>query len=174
MNHVLPHDIAERINDHHRRAQQSANWALQQAKAAGDLLLEVKAALPHGAWLPWLRANCEVGDRQAQRYIRLAKNWSALEAANASAPTYLPMSIDAALERLAKPRAEKPNDAANNPLDELALVEAIESTRAAIAANVDPRVFVDELAQKVGKKAAVRVLDEAIMTLREFAKHAPA
>lgn len=31
--------------------------------------------MEHGQWLPWLRANCALSDRQARKYIQLAENY---------------------------------------------------------------------------------------------------
>jgi Protein of unknown function (DUF3102) len=42
--------------------------------AAGDLLIEAKAQLKHGQWLPWLRENCLISERTAQLYMRCAKS----------------------------------------------------------------------------------------------------
>ena len=40
---------------------------------ADDRLIEAKALLPHGDWIPWLEANTEVIPRQSQKYMRLAE-----------------------------------------------------------------------------------------------------
>lgn len=61
---------AAEINAAHAAACRHADKAIDCAKQAGRLLLQVKSQLPHGQWLPWLAANCAVSDRQAQRYIR--------------------------------------------------------------------------------------------------------
>ena len=42
--------------------------------AAGDLLIEAKTQIPHGGWLPWLKANVEISDRTARVYMQSAKN----------------------------------------------------------------------------------------------------
>lgn len=63
---------AEAINHHHRLAMASAADAVNHARAAGDLLMKMKDALKHGEFLPWLATNCEVSERQAQRYMRAA------------------------------------------------------------------------------------------------------
>jgi len=44
-----------------------------RARTAGELLLRVKAELPHSEFLPWWAENCEVSERQAQRYMRAAQ-----------------------------------------------------------------------------------------------------
>ena len=51
---------------------------LKHAIECGRLLIEAKATLPHGAWLPWLEANVSFGARQAQKYMRLADHADAL------------------------------------------------------------------------------------------------
>jgi len=65
--------IASEINEHHAIATAKAGEAIQHAKAAGRLLLEVKAALPHGEFGKWLEQNITVSVRQAQRYIAVAE-----------------------------------------------------------------------------------------------------
>lgn len=65
--------IASEINQHHAIAQAKAGEAIHHAKEAGRLLLEVKAALPHGEFGKWLEQNITVSVRQAQRYIAVAE-----------------------------------------------------------------------------------------------------
>jgi hypothetical protein len=64
---------ATEIHAEHEAAQRCARDAVAHAIRAGELLLEAKAALPHGAFGAWLRANVEFSDRTAQGYMRLAK-----------------------------------------------------------------------------------------------------
>lgn len=42
----------------------------------GQRLLEAKAMLPHGEWLPWLTEQVEFSERQAQRFMKLAQEWA--------------------------------------------------------------------------------------------------
>jgi hypothetical protein len=68
---------------------------LVDAIAAGELLIEAKARLRHGGYIPFVR-RCGVSPRSAQLYTRLARekrNVALLEAD----------SIRAALKALAKP-----------------------------------------------------------------------
>lgn len=51
----------------------AANDAVHYACKAGAALLEAKARLGHGKWLPWLKAVPGIGERQAQRYMELAR-----------------------------------------------------------------------------------------------------
>lgn len=61
------------IDRHHELASAAAVTAVDHAREAGKLLLDVKAGLAHGAWLAWLAANVKVSPRQAQRYIAVAE-----------------------------------------------------------------------------------------------------
>ena len=65
--------IITQINKLHINAMKQAKEAVESAKAAGALLLQVKASLPHGTWTTWLNANIDVSERQAQRYMATAK-----------------------------------------------------------------------------------------------------
>jgi hypothetical protein len=47
--------------------------AIQHAIAAGERLIEAKALVKHGEWLPWLRENTELPERTARSYTRLAR-----------------------------------------------------------------------------------------------------
>ncbi len=42
----------------------------------GQRLIEAKAMLPHGEWLPWLTERVEYSERVAQKFMRLAREWS--------------------------------------------------------------------------------------------------
>lgn len=42
----------------------------------GQRLIEAKAVLSHGEWLPWLGERAEFSERTANRFMRLAREWS--------------------------------------------------------------------------------------------------
>lgn len=67
-------NLARRINAEHEAAIRSARTAIEHAIACGSLLLEAKATVPHGQWLPWLQANTIVSERTAQRWMRYAEH----------------------------------------------------------------------------------------------------
>src|SRR5512144_2268302 len=74
---VIP--TAQQIDSEHRLALAKAGEAIQHAINCGRMLLEVKASLNHGEWLPWLKAQQEGGaisfsEVTAQRYMRVASN----------------------------------------------------------------------------------------------------
>lgn len=78
------------INRHHQQAQAHASQAIEHAIEAGRLLLQAKEQLPHGQFLPWLEANCQVSARQAQRYMRAAQGKSL---AKNDTVSYLPKPV---------------------------------------------------------------------------------
>ena len=65
--------LASEINQAHANAVRHAGTAIDFAKHAGELLLQVKGELKHGEFTPWLAANCNVSDRQARRYMAAAQ-----------------------------------------------------------------------------------------------------
>jgi hypothetical protein len=48
-------DLAARIKNEPRAAADTLKASVRHGIAAGDLLIEAKAQLKHGQWLPWLR-----------------------------------------------------------------------------------------------------------------------
>ena len=63
----------QEINRLNSLAIENAINALEYAKEAGMLLLEVKSELKHGEFLNWINDNLNVSPRQAQRYMDVAK-----------------------------------------------------------------------------------------------------
>ena len=67
---------ADEINFLHAIACSKAEEAMNLAREAGEILLEVKKSLKHGEFQEWLEANCSCSIRQAQRYMSVALNKS--------------------------------------------------------------------------------------------------
>ena len=67
---------ADQINFIHAIAYSKAEEAMNLAREAGELLLEVKKSLKHGEFQEWVEANCSCSVRQAQRYMSVALNKS--------------------------------------------------------------------------------------------------
>ncbi|HRP94893.1 MAG TPA: DUF3102 domain-containing protein [Rhodocyclaceae bacterium] len=86
--HCTTDSTAADIERHHQLALRHASTAVEHAREAGRLLLEVKATLQHGEWLGWLTAHVSVSPRQAQRYMRAAQGKSL------PAPRLLPSKND--------------------------------------------------------------------------------
>jgi hypothetical protein len=105
--------LAERIEAEHQAARAAARTAIEHAIECGRLLIEAKAAQPHGQWLPWLEAHTSVSARQSQRYMRLAT--AAIEG-KCDATSFL--TIEGALAAITAPRDEPEPEAPAVPLDE--------------------------------------------------------
>jgi hypothetical protein len=91
-------DLAARIKAEHEATAIAMQRGIEHAMAA-DLLIEAKAKLKHGQWLPWLTEHCAMSDRSAQRYIRIAKNRTSIEA---NTPRVSDLSLRGALDALAQ------------------------------------------------------------------------
>jgi Protein of unknown function (DUF3102) len=99
--------LAASIRDHLLAANGAMRRGVEHAIAAGLLLLEAKEIVGHGDWLPWLQANCEIGPRQAQTYMRLARNRHKLEALKTRSDAFL--TIAAAEALVGRPKPERPH-----------------------------------------------------------------
>jgi DUF3102 family protein len=99
--------LAASIAEHIAAAEKATRRGLEHAIAAGQLLREAKDLVDHhGDWLPWLQANCRLGSRQAQTYMRLAKNRHRLDAIKNESSAHL--TIAAAVALVGRPRPERP------------------------------------------------------------------
>ena len=83
MSNRLPVLVVEIIAAHDG-AQHAARMSLEHAAKAGALLLEAKAAVPHGQWRDWMRSNITFSEPTAQIYMRLARHHTADETKNAA------------------------------------------------------------------------------------------
>lgn len=105
MNDLIQLPTVEQINLEHRLANSKASEAVQHATNCGLMLLQIKARLDHGEWLPWLNGEIESGrltvkTRQVQKYMQLASN------THRSAYLLESPSIRAALELLSDKEPE--------------------------------------------------------------------
>jgi hypothetical protein len=97
-------DLAARIDAEHDAFVVSMQKALAYAIAAGELLMEAKAKLKHGQWLPWISEHCSVPERTCQHYMRLASHARELEAKSASVAD---LTVTEAVALLAPPATEQ-------------------------------------------------------------------
>jgi hypothetical protein len=79
VNELIQIPTIEQINLEHRLANSKAAEAVQHAANCGLMLLQVKASLKHGEWLPWLKQQQDAGaigfsHMTATKYMRLASN----------------------------------------------------------------------------------------------------
>jgi Protein of unknown function (DUF3102) len=92
--------LAAEIEAAHQAATGAARSAVEHAIECGRLLIQAKASVAHGEWLPWIEANLTFGPRQAQKYMRLADRAEALPNAHPDAH----LTIDGAMALLAGSR----------------------------------------------------------------------
>ncbi len=71
--------LAAEINQQHEQCLDAFRTTLAHAVRTGELLLQAKSAVERGGWVPWVEANCRVSLREAQRYMKLAKEISKLQ-----------------------------------------------------------------------------------------------
>lgn len=65
--------LASRINKRHRANEAKAGELRDGILSVGRMLLEAKAQVDHGGWRTWIEANCVFGEREAQRYMKVAR-----------------------------------------------------------------------------------------------------
>jgi Protein of unknown function (DUF3102) len=99
--------LAADIRRHHAAVGEAVGNAVRYAIKAGEALIEAKKAVGHGNWLPWLREHCEISERTAQTYMRLAKHEDEIEIRSEPAD----LTIEKALDALATPKAIEPESA---------------------------------------------------------------
>ena len=64
--------LANDINRRHTQAETARSTYEENAKAAGRLLFQVKAYLPHGEFRSWIAKNCDFSHDTAYRYLSLS------------------------------------------------------------------------------------------------------
>jgi len=97
--------LADDINREHDKATQAAEKAIGHARRCGEHLIKAKAEIGHGGFLAWLKTNCRVKPRQAQIYMKVARNFDTI---TKSAPG-AHLTIKGAL-RLAEPQEDTHSD----------------------------------------------------------------
>jgi hypothetical protein len=98
--------LAANINHEHAQAEAAIHSAFDHTRRAGELLLQAQdqCQREQQPWLAWLRANVRFSERTAQRYMRLARDFTSLQCDSAS-----DLTPTAALKMLAAPApAEAP------------------------------------------------------------------
>jgi hypothetical protein len=117
--------------------------------AAGDILIDAKAQLKHGQWLPWLKS-AGITERTAQRYIRLARNRTIIEA---NTTRMSDLGVSGALAMLAMPR--KSGDAHHD--DGVQTVD--------IVADSAFNFWADLVAPEAEREAQKRLMAEAVVVV---------
>ncbi len=98
--------LAQDIRNEHGSVHAAAETATRHAIRCGELLVRAKEGLAHGQWLPWLKQGCELSERTAQAYMRLARKHGELDNENAQRVAGLP--VREAMKAIADERADVP------------------------------------------------------------------
>jgi hypothetical protein len=72
--------LAATVRTAHAGAMLATTNLIEHMLAAGDALIAAKAAVGHGNWLSWLREECDLSERQALKYMTIARGRAVLEA----------------------------------------------------------------------------------------------
>jgi hypothetical protein len=97
-------DLAARINAAHDEAFRSARSALDAAVLCGRLLIEAKEQTGHGSWSTWVKVHLRFGDRQARKYMQIARRVEELPNQNSDSD----LTFTAALRAIASVPKERP------------------------------------------------------------------
>lgn len=112
-------ELAEGISREHGEAHALAETATQKALRVGQMLLEAKARLQHGEWLPWLAENVKLSQPQASRYMKLANNSCVNNLSNAaSVNEALRIIGGTATSPKAKPKTLGSDEPSRKPVDQ--------------------------------------------------------
>lgn len=75
-------ELAKQINEGHSQCMAAIRTSLDRAREIGEALREVKKAVRKKkglTFLDWIEDNCRFSECQAQRYMRIAKKWDAVQ-----------------------------------------------------------------------------------------------
>ncbi|MBD5151184.1 MAG: DUF3102 domain-containing protein [Oscillibacter sp.] len=135
----------------------------------GQRLIEAKEMLSHGEWLPWLTERVEFSERAAQRFMKLAREWS-------NPTTLSDLGASKALILLALPPEERKSFMAENHVIngeektvidmtarelEQAIRERDEARMAAETAKADAKAAEDSRVKMETDMAALKKLYDA-------------
>lgn len=95
-------NISTEINTEHEIVVNACKSAVEHAIKAGELLIKAKSMVNHGEWLDWMKDNCEMTERTAQTYMRLAREYPKLE--DSKAQRVADLSMRETLKVLAAPK----------------------------------------------------------------------
>lgn len=90
--------VARLCNLEHAANEDGDRKKLLRAKKIGDWLNDAKSRCGHNNWVAWVQKNIKFSHRQANRYMKVAENWSKLDG---------PSNLEQALKALL---VDEPND----------------------------------------------------------------
>lgn len=128
---------------------------LDLKKTAGEALLEIgarlieaKSLLSHGEWLTWLSEKVEFSERSANRFMKLAREWT-------NPTTLADLGASKALALLALPEPERNEFMAEAPVEDMSVRELEKAIRERDEARKSQEKIADDL------KLANNLLEQA-------------
>ena len=93
--------LAHEINEHDKSQSACVAKGAMHAIRIGQLLIEAKRVVPHGAFSDWVKSNTNVTQRSCQRYMTIARDRKLREAVRSEYDTVSHLTITKAV-KLAK------------------------------------------------------------------------
>lgn len=124
---------------------------IEHAVRAGALLIDAKAVVEHGQWLPWLRDNFGLSERSAQSYMRLSRDLAAMPATDAKRVALLPLRE--ALASIADSR-RKGSPTTRPQIKSKLSANAVSKTKAELPTQVHPDPSEQLVVQHDGEDSA--------------------
>ena len=100
--------LAARIKTEHAAVIEASVNVLSKARTVGLSLNRAKDKLAHGDFGSWIKTNCDLSERTAQRYMQLATGWSQAKLTNEIRHGMADLSLNKAIELIGQ------GDDANN------------------------------------------------------------
>jgi hypothetical protein len=106
-------ELASRIKAGHQEISDAlkVKGLVPKAYQVGLNLKEAKDKVGHGGWAKWLKENCNLSERSASRYMKIASNKSLLEDKKKAGTTLADMTLSDADKIIAKAAKKAPADA---------------------------------------------------------------
>lgn len=121
---LSPPELAVIANREHALALDALDSVIVHAATAGEALIQAKASLAHGEWLPWLEEKFEGSEDTAQGYMKIARNTERVRYLLAENPD---LSLRQALKAIGADNGRPERDAAIRERRAKQLQEARES-----------------------------------------------
>jgi 5-methylcytosine-specific restriction endonuclease McrA len=133
-----PSAIAGEIIALHGEIITAARTSLDKAVRIGELLVEQKARLHHGRWLPWIKEHLPFSQQTASNYIRVYSNRAKLPTVGNLELTDAYRLLAAPAEPERKPRSAKTLPAPPEPDDPPHVVARVDAMPAVVTATPPP------------------------------------
>jgi hypothetical protein len=114
-------ELATRIKTEHSAIAEHmrGKGLVEKAINLGRALNQAKAKVEHSKWLDWLKQNCELKERTAQRYMRLDEHRAKIDAhCKEKSVTVTDLTLNKAFELTAAPKPQEENNNSDTKQDD--------------------------------------------------------